>query len=66
MGESGRGNPEVVRPNDLALDCELRPRVRMNARDLFGDFDRLHPTEQMLDESAALRALRAPRSVNAV
>lgn len=66
MRKGGGGDPEIMCADELAVRCQLRPRVGVNARDLLGDFDRTHPSEHMLDECTPTRTLRSARSIDAV
>jgi hypothetical protein len=66
VSQGGCRDPKVVRADDFASGSQLRPDVGVNASDLLGDLKRPHPGEQMLDECAATRALRAFGAVDAV
>ena len=66
MSDRGRGDPEIVRADDLPAFGELCPDVSVHPRDRLGDRDRLQPCEQVLDERAAARAASPGRAVHAV
>jgi hypothetical protein len=64
--ERGGRYPEVVCADELPPARELGPNVSVNARDLLGDLNCPHASEQMFDECAAASARCAPRAMHAV
>ena len=66
MSQRGRGDPKIVRADDFICGGELGPDAGVDACDLLSDLKRSHSGKEMLDECAALRALRAVGAVNAM
>lgn len=66
MCDRGRGDPEIVRTDELTALGELRPYVCVNTSHLFGDRDGLQPGKEMLDKGAAASASSPGRAMNSV
>lgn len=66
MRKRGRGDPEVVCPRRPAAPTKVGPDFSVDARDLFGDRQRLEAGKNVLDERPPAIPRRARRAVNPV
>jgi hypothetical protein len=60
------GDPEVVCADPLTPPAEIGPHLGVNARNGLGDWHRLEPGEQVLDDCASSRPLRTRRPMDSM